>query len=68
MKHLIKRKKLMLIMKKFTDLETDMAAFEEKSGGKSVGILFSPIHHHMQGSGGYLERYVRKTWLCKHFG
>ena len=48
------------IMKKFTDLETDMAAFKEKSGGKSVGILFSYPPSYMQGSGGYLGDMLEK--------
>ena len=48
------------IMKKFTDLETDMAAFKEKNGGKSVGILFSYPPSYMQGSGGYLGNMLEK--------
>ena len=47
-------------MKKFTDLETEMAAFKEKNGGKSVGILFSYPPSYMQGSGGYLGDMLEK--------
>lgn len=48
------------ILKKFTDLETDMAAFKEKNGGKTAGILFAYPPSFMQGSNGYLGDMLEK--------